>query len=181
MKCWVKIYPALPFSLLLKSLLSSCSVDLNQYNGLCYPLTYCWSWTGSIQVLLLGFHHKVKQIPFRCLLLFVWFTSIEWPQSLSFLNEVKTNRSWQLPCSQFLCWTFCHGQGSSLRNTLSAAFPMYFFLSQTDPISTCIYESSGKAFGLSDPSLHWVMFTRLQLYYSKKKCKYCLHLELVYV
>lgn len=61
-------------------------------------------------------------------------------------------------------------------------FP-YAFLSQpqTDPVSTSIYESAGKAFGLSGPSLHQVMFTLLQLYYYKKKCKYRLHLDLVYM
>lgn len=114
-------------------------MDLNQYNGLCYPLTYCWSWTGSIQALLLSFHHEVKQILFRCLLVALWFTSMEWTQSLAFLNEVKTNRNWQLPCSQFLCWTFWHGQDSSLRNMTPAAFHMYFCLShrpiQSVPVS----------------------------------------------
>lgn len=139
MKCSVTIHPAFSLSLLLKSLFSPCSVDLNQYNGLCYALKCCWSWTGSIQVLLLSFHHEVEQIPIRCLLFAVWFTSTEWAQSLFFLNEVKTNRNWQFPCSQFLCWTLWHGHDSSLRNTLSAAFHMYFCLShnliQSVPVS----------------------------------------------
>lgn len=119
----------IPWTLLLKSLFSSCNVDLNQYNGLCYTLTYFWAWTVRIQALLLSFHHEVKQIPLRCLLLVIWFTSVQWAQSLSFLNEVKTNRNWQLLCSQFLGWTFWHGQDSSLRNTLCAAFHMYFCFS----------------------------------------------------
>lgn len=162
------------------------NIELDQYIGLLYALSYFWSKTGSIRVLLLSFHPEVTQIQVRCFFGAIQCTSMEQVQSLIFLNEVETNKNWQFPCSEFLCWAFWHAQNFSLWGTWWLfTFHIYFYLRhkqiQLVPVSTNLQGKLLEFQALLYSSLLWVMDILFQLYYSKKNCKYFLYLELLYM
>ena len=140
MKNSVTIYLVLSLSLLLKSLFNPVQhIELNQYIGLLYALTYWWSWTGSIQVLLLSFHHEVKQIPVGCFFGAIQFTSMEQAQSFIFLDEVEANRNWQ-----FLSHSFCAELSDMARIPLSEEHAACWLSTSISPSDTnrsnqCLY------------------------------------------